>query len=590
MKTSKNIVSRLVAGARAHKIWATIIVLVIVFGGYYIVKAARGTTTTTSYTISPAMKGDIRQTVSGSGQVAASNQLDVTSQASGAITSIKVKIGQEVHAGDILATIDNTAALNSLTSARISYAKTTEPAKAGDVTNAQNSMNKSYSDAGSTLRDTYSDLKTVMTGMDDMYYGTGGYLSTAKSVYLTTTSQGYRQSAAARFDDAKRLYADTLVQYEKLSTTSGTSSVETLLLSTSNILTRVASALKDLQNTLLYINANEPTYNSANSTAANSDVNSWISTTNGDLSSVGSAKNSIDSNRNSLTNVLQGADDLDRQSAELSLRQAQDAYDKYFVRAPFDGIVGRIPVSIYSQAGSGTVISTIVGKQKVANISLDEVDAAKVREGQPVTITFDAADDLTATGTVTSVDLVGTVSQGVVSYTVKIAIDTQNDRIRPGMSMNVTIITNEKKGVLIVPASAVKTQGNRSYVEVAEYTPTQMTTAGRTASSTRTGMNGTNMASTTGRFAGFTGMGSIGVSFTGTVTSVPVVVGMSDDTNTEIVSGLEARQWVVTRTTNGASTATAAPSILNAIGGNRAGGAVRAGGGAAAGANRTFAR
>ncbi len=64
-------------------------------------------------------------------------------------------------------------------------------------------------------------------------------------------------------------------------------------------------------------------------------------------------------------------------------------------------------------------------------------------------------------------------------------------------------------------------------------------------------------------------------------TSQTITIGDADDTNTEIVSGLNPGQWVVTRTiTTGQATTAAAPSILNTLGGNRAG----------AGATRTFGR
>ncbi|MDD5433706.1 MAG: hypothetical protein PHE77_03610, partial [Candidatus Pacebacteria bacterium] len=61
----------------------------------------------------------------------------------------------------------------------------------------------------------------------------------------------------------------------------------------------------------------------------------------------------------------------------------------------------------------------------MAEISLNEVDVAKVKIGQRAIITFDAIDELEITGKVEDVDTIGTVSQGVVSYNVKIIFDTQ---------------------------------------------------------------------------------------------------------------------------------------------------------------------
>ena len=63
-------------------------------------------------------------------------------------------------------------------------------------------------------------------------------------------------------------------------------------------------------------------------------------------------------------------------------------------------------------------------------------------------------------------DNLGTVSQGVVSYNVKIAFDVQDERIKPGMSVSATIILDSKNDVLMVSNSAVKNQNGSSYVEV----------------------------------------------------------------------------------------------------------------------------
>ncbi|KKT16388.1 MAG: hypothetical protein UV99_C0014G0005 [Parcubacteria group bacterium GW2011_GWC1_43_61] len=76
---------------------------------------------------------------------------------------------------------------------------------------------------------------------------------------------------------------------------------------------------------------------------------------------------------------------------------------------------------------------------------------------------------------VAEVDAVGTVSQGVVTYIVKIAFDAQparpaggDDRIKPGMSVSAAIITEAKPNVLLVPNSAVKSQNRTSYVEIVD--------------------------------------------------------------------------------------------------------------------------
>ena len=570
MKNNKYVKSFL-DGVKAHKILTAVIVVTCAIGGFEMVSAAKNAGAATQYVVSPVVNGSIVQSVNGSGQVTSANQIDIASQASGAITSIDVKVGDHVAQGDLIATIDNTNARNSLMNAKLSLAQLTEPAKPGDVTNADNALKKAYSDAQSSIRSTFTDLQTVIPGLDVMLYGQNGFLGTSNSVFLTSTGQQYRTTAGLDYDEAKADYNRVLTEYNGLSTQPATSSVKTLVSDSYEMVRKVAAALEDVQATVTYITTNETQYQPGGASTAKSNVASWLNLINADVSSIGSADNGIVSNENSLNNLLTGADPLAVQSSELSVNQAQITYNNYFIRAPVDGVVGRIPVSLYSQASGGTVIATVIGDQKVANISLDEVDADKVHTGQSATITFDAINGFTATGTVNQADLVGTVAQGVVSYNMKIAINTADDRIRPGMSVNVKIITNEKDGVLIVPSGAIKTQGGQSYVQVLDRPQTQ-------ASSTKA-YGGANSTTT-----GMRRQMSLTMTSPTPPHNVTVVTGLSDDQNTEIVSGLDLRQLVVTRTIAGSSAATAAPSILNSLGGGArtgaaAGGTFRAAGG-----------
>jgi multidrug efflux pump subunit AcrA (membrane-fusion protein) len=195
-------------------------------------------------------------------------------------------------------------------------------------------------------------------------------------------------------------------------------------------------------------------------------------------------------------------------------------------------------------------LRTIITTQQNATVSLNEVDIAKIQLGQKVTLTFDAVPNLTIAGKVSQIDSIGTVSQGVVNYNVKINFDTNDAKIKPGMTANAAIITNVAQDVLTVPNSAVKNQGGTTYVQMFD-TPLPAPLPG----------------------------------VQGSPSSVPptqqiVVVGVSDNTSTEIISGLNEGDEIVTKTITSATTTTAtAPSILGTPGGgNRGSGSLRIGG------------
>lgn len=579
---------------RARKFMILCIVAVCAVGSYGIYRSVKVANAEPQYVLSPVRTGSIIQTVTGTGQVSASNQTDIQAQVSGTITGIDVSVGQAVSTGELIATIDSKNAAITLQNAKIALAKLTQPAKATEISNAQNSIDQSYTTAYNATANIYLDMPAIVAGMKDLLYGQTGFMTDQRSSYLSSTARTYRDTAGVEYDAAVHLYQASMKEFNGTSRSSATSTLDQMMTDTYTAVKSMTKAVSDAQTALIFITTTQPDYSPKDAPTAQSNINTWASQINTDLSSLASAQNSIDTNINSYTTLLTGADQYDVQQQKLSLQQAQQTYDNYFVRAPYDGIVGRIPVNIYGQASGGTVIATIVGKQKIATISLDEVDAARVEPGQPVNITFDAIDNFTATGTVSQIDQVGTVTQGVVSYNVKISINSTDSRIKPGMSVNTTIITNEKDNVITVPSAAIKTQGGISYVQTFNSSvlgPVASSTrqfAGQFASTTNLASSSQRFASSTRQFGSSTGQGSVSAqtrSITISSATAPqqtkVTTGLSDDTNTEIVSGLNRGQLVVTRTIAASATQTTAtaPSLLSGLG-------ARAGGGGGGGAAR----
>ncbi len=253
------------------------------------------------------------------------------------------------------------------------------------------------------------------------------------------------------------------------------------------------------------------------------------------------AQNSVDSRVSALT------------SAQNKLSDAQTALADYAVTAPFDGVIGSIAAQLNADLSSGGTAVTMITNQKIATIALNEVDASKVSVGQKATLTFDAIDRLSITGEVAEVSPLATVSQGVVSYNVKIAFDSQDDRIKSGMSVSTSIVTEVKADVLTVPNSAVKSQGDQHYVQIFNTTTTKTGTDGMIATEA-------------------------------TPDRVMVEVGVTNDSLTEIISGLKEGDQVITQTikpTTGTSSASSQGNLLR-MGGAASGGAVRTTGGGGA--------
>lgn len=116
-----------------------------------------------------------------------------------------------------------------------------------------------------------------------------------------------------------------------------------------------------------------------------------------------------------------------------------------------------------STESSSTVTSHSVGSitnpkgQYQATLSLTESDIVKIKSGQKVILTMDAFEGVTFTGEVLSVDVAGSTTSGVTSYSVVVLLDDTDQEIYTNMAVSATIIINSKADILLIPSTAIDT-------------------------------------------------------------------------------------------------------------------------------------
>jgi HlyD family secretion protein len=570
--------------ALAHKVISGILLIAILGGGYYEYGRLTSTSGQTTYTLGTVATGTVISLISGSGQVSPSNQVTINPKASGSISKVLVRDGQSVSAGQALAYIDATDEYNALQSAQadlksaqISLQKIQEPPTTLSVIQAQNALSQAttdlslqYDNGYNEAASTFADLPTAMTGLKNILFGNdktlGGVSFTNLDYYsnqaatFDSRALSFRDDVKAKYQTALDAYTSALDTYKATSRSASTSTIADLVDTTYATTKDVADAVQSSTNLIqLYKDALTKQNITPSATADThlSSLNSFTSSLSPDISSLLSIKNSfitdqqsIDEKQASLTQLQAGADTLDLQSAELNveqkqtaLAQAQTNLDNYTIRAPISGTLADLNLHTGDTVGASTNVSTLITTDEIADLSLNEVDAAKVSAGQKVTLTFDAIPDLTLAGIVANVSPLGTVTQGVVSYDVKISFTTQDARVKAGMTVNADIQTAVHQNVLTVPSGAVKTQSGQTYVQVFNPPLTQT--------------------------------GTTGILSATPPQNIPVTVGISDDTNTEITSGLTAGEQIVVRTSGGT-----AAVVTTGAAGARAGGFGGGGGGA----------
>ncbi|MBW4572714.1 MAG: efflux RND transporter periplasmic adaptor subunit [Tolypothrix carrinoi HA7290-LM1] len=153
-------------------------------------------------------------------------------------------------------------------------------------------------------------------------------------------------------------------------------------------------------------------------------------------------------------------------SARGSLQTIQTQINDTILRAPFDGVITQkyadpgafvTPTtsgSAVSSATSSSIVSLASTNQVVANIA--EVNIAKIRLGQKVTITADAYPGKTFEGKVSQIAAQAIVEQNVTSFQVKIAIVSDTEKLlRSGMNVTTDFEVGQLSNVLVVPTAAV---------------------------------------------------------------------------------------------------------------------------------------
>lgn len=208
-------------------------------------------------------------------------------------------------------------------------------------------------------------------------------------------------------------------------------------------------------------------------------------------------------------------------TAKEQVQRAQTNLGYATITSPIDGTVisksveeGQTVAASFNTPELFTIAKDLTNMQVVADV--DEADIGAVKEGDRVTFTVDAYPDDTFEGTVKQVRLQATTTNNVVTYEVVISAQNADLKLKPGLTANVTIYTQERTGVLAVANKALR------------FTPTKETV-------------GKDM-----KIVDSKGKNKVWTLDGKTLTAHPVSIGQTDGMHTEITKGLKAGQQIVT--------------------------------------------
>lgn len=156
---------------------------------------------------------------------------------------------------------------------------------------------------------------------------------------------------------------------------------------------------------------------------------------------------------------------LDRSQRELAI--IDERLTKTKIEAPFDCTILTRPVSIgqaVSGSGgfnSGTEVLTIADlNSMVINAHINQADVTRLKSNQEVEVAIEAVVGLSLTGRVERIAPQATIKNNIKGFAVRILLKDVGDKVRPGMTANITIPVSSADNVLAVPLAAVFTERN----------------------------------------------------------------------------------------------------------------------------------
>ena len=397
------------------------VVLIIATGGYFIWRARQDALRAQQVQGRQVtvQRGTLIATVSASGSIAPEAQVMLNFQTPGTVDQVNVVVGQRVRAGETLAQLDIAElelaaqqAQQTFTIQQISYSQTIAGPKAFDLAAAKAQLASAwaqYNDVQSPedsqvaqalaqLKKAQNDLKQAENTYNDLIVGRA-----------TAKEYGVKGHGLGKAEEQMRAQVEVL------------------------------RAAQD---------AAQVTYDRAARGA-----------TDAQLRSAWAAVQQVQANLDRLTPDPErvAISEAQVEQARAAYEQAKLRQDRASLTAPFDGQVGQVNITRGgSSAGPGGAVLLVDTSRFHIDVSVDEIDIAKLQAGQTVTVSVDALPDTPITGQIDRIAPVATSQAGVVSYQVRINVDPTSAPLRAGMSANVTIVTDTRADVLLVPNWAIR--------------------------------------------------------------------------------------------------------------------------------------
>src|SRR6266545_3203264 len=499
-----------------------------------------GGTTTAPPATSTVTRGDLVQSVSGSGQIKPAQEINLNFGSTGSVAQVLAIEGRKVKQGDRLAQLETSDLDQQVIEAEANL-KSAQAAlttlKAGptetDVRSAQAQLR--VTQAQTNLQITRDGDSAAKTRAESDLNKAAEALTQAQSRYSTalqnwqyvqdtgrdpinpSTTNAQGQSKPNRLNDAQRQqYYDTFVQADA-ALNSAEEALKQAQITYDNTRqkevadvplaeSQVADAQRQLD-ALLHPTAQKLSAAEARVAQAQAQLNVLLGGTKSDITI---SQATVEQRQAALDALKAPPTERDLAQAEANVAQAEASLSKAkFNRehaelvAAFNGTVAVVNIKVgdtIATGGQTPAIELIDDSAFHVDVNISEADLGKLKIGQEAQVELDALPGQTLAGTLDYIAPTGTTQQNVTTYLSRVTLRPTDQLLRVGLSAAVSIVTDKRSNVLLVPSGAVRETDAGAQVQVKRGNDT---------------------------------------------TLVPITVGMVGDSQTEVRSGLQEGDVVV---------------------------------------------
>lgn len=430
-----------------RKVWFWILLVVILAaagGGYAYYRqlnTAPAEATETPIQTATVRSGNLVISATGTGTVISKAEISVGFEKSGVVTELFFDVGDEVVAGDVLASLKTEETEKSIAAtianAELNVLKSQQ--ELDDLTNADNSLE--LAEAQVALVEAQANLEEMQEVREDLNY----------QRCLDSAIENYE----AQYYRALNKYNDILKYYEK-----NFSELEDTDPDRLDALATVLSAEDEMNTALANVNWCKGTATEAEIAEADANValaEATLATAQAAVAELQNADNSLDI----------AVAEAQLASAQAELEVAQESQAVIELTAPISGMILSVDAIVGQSVGTSAIVTIADVSDILLDVYLDESDMNNVGVGFPVEVVFDALPEQTFTGKIISV-APSLVSMGGVSAVQATAqIDAESfakpQNLPIGLSATVEVITSEANNALLVPVEALRELSEGKY-------------------------------------------------------------------------------------------------------------------------------